>query len=81
MNKLIEVTPKVFVPDCTSYNPYEGETVSMGTILINTDYIKIIEGNCIVISIDGQDRFYSVFETYEEIKGLISGVRKESNNE
>lgn len=81
MNKLIEVTLKVFEPDYSSPNPFDGETVSKGKILINTDYIKIIEGNCIVISIDGQDRFYSVFETYEEIKGLISGVRKESNNE
>ena len=77
MSKLIEVTPQVFEPDYTSSNPFGGETVSKGTILINIDYIKFIEGNCIVIAIDGEDRFYSVFECYEEIKEKIAKAIKE----
>lgn len=74
VSKLIEVTPQVFEPDYVSSKPFDGETVSKGTILINIDYIKLIEGSCIVVEIGGEDRFYSVFECYEEIKEKIKKV-------
>lgn len=76
MSKLIEVTPQLFKPDYASHNPFDGETVRGEKILINIDYIKFIEGSCIVISIDQQDRFYSVFESYEDIKRLILDAKK-----
>lgn len=81
MRKLIEVTPQVFVPDYESSNPFDVDVVSKGTILINIDYIKLIEGNCIVLDVGGEDRFYSVFECYEELKEKIAKVRKEYINE